>query len=198
MCWYKIAVCPYPHREPISASIFNPSNVSRWEHCDKPHPWGRLSCGNLVVEHPEDLFRYETQATFAHILGTRSNLPAEGENQQRATFSVRQRRSSTETTIVPGGSARRQVPSAPCPWCTAILKTVATKSKEIHEEARKEIDRLEEKMDISPGLRQMQREIQDKEHELDDLRHVAWKKAKDLLDRRNGEDESDRNGRTQG
>ncbi|OCT47617.1 hypothetical protein CLCR_03731 [Cladophialophora carrionii] len=51
MCWFKLDTCPYPHHEPIRALIFIPGNASRWKHCDKPQPWGRLSCGKLIVQH---------------------------------------------------------------------------------------------------------------------------------------------------
>ncbi|EXJ84883.1 hypothetical protein A1O3_05558 [Capronia epimyces CBS 606.96] len=190
MCWYKLNICPYPHQEALSALIFDPSSASQWQHCDRPHPWGRLSCGSLIVEHPKDLLRSETQATFEHILATRSNLPAEGENHPTA-ISVRQRRSSTETTIVPGGAGRPRSQGAPCLWCTAVLKTVATKSKEIHQDARREIAGLEQKMDTSPSLREIQREIMDKEKELDNLRHIAWRKASDLMDGETGKGEDE-------
>lgn len=187
MCWYKLHICPYPHREPISAVILDPSNNSQWEHCDKPRPWGRLSCGRLVVEHPTDVLESETEATFEHVLATRSNSPAEDENQKPTPFPNRQRRSSTKTTIVPGGPGRQRLLADPCPWCTAVLKTVASKSKEVHEDARRDIAGLEQKMDTSPELREIHKEIMDREKQLDALRQVAWRKAKCLLDGKNDE-----------
>ncbi|KIW69453.1 hypothetical protein PV04_05330 [Phialophora macrospora] len=51
MCWFKLDTCPYPHHDPIRALIFIPGNASKWEHCDRPQPWGRLSCGKLIVQH---------------------------------------------------------------------------------------------------------------------------------------------------
>lgn len=187
MCYYKLRICPYPHQDPISALIFDPLRAGHWERCDKPQPWGRLSCGHLVVEHPKDLTKSATALSLEHILATRSNIPAEREKYKHMAFPIRQRRSSTDRTIVPIGAEEVRLQGAPCLWCTAVLKTVATKSKEIQGEARKEISDLEHQMDASAELRQMQRDIASKEQELDDLRHDAWRLARVLMDEKDGE-----------
>jgi hypothetical protein len=54
MCHFKLEVCPYPHHDPISALIFLPTNASLWQACEEPKPWGRLSCGNLIIKHIND------------------------------------------------------------------------------------------------------------------------------------------------
>ncbi|KAG9770298.1 hypothetical protein ABEF93_007442 [Exophiala dermatitidis] len=193
MCWYKLDVCPYPHREPISALIFDPSNASQWEYCDKPQPWGRLSCGNLIVEHSKDSLKSEVSATFEHILASRSNLPVDVENQPLNAHPVRRQRSSTEGTIVPSGAGNLRPRGAQCLWCGAVLKMVATKSKEVHEIARRQIASLEQKMDTSFDLRELQREIMDQEKMLDDLRHSAWLKAREVMEAKGDDD----NGQTE-
>lgn len=75
-----------------------------------------------------------------------------------------------------------------------MLKTVATKSKEIQGDARKEISDLDHQMNSSAELRQMQRDIATKEKELDDLRHDAWRLARVLVDEK---DEKDGEGENQ-
>ncbi len=45
-------VCPHPHQDPVVNLIFNPARQSEWKECDLPGPWGKLSCGNLIVAHP--------------------------------------------------------------------------------------------------------------------------------------------------
>ena len=52
MCRFELETCPFPHHDPVGALIFLPKNATLWKQCDKPKPWGRLSCGNLIVEHP--------------------------------------------------------------------------------------------------------------------------------------------------
>ncbi len=128
MCWYKVDTCPYPHHDSISALIFYPGHASKWEKCDKPKPWGRLSCGNLIVQHT-DLRRENTHP----------NHPAD------------------------------------CKWCTAVLKLEATKSKEIQQQAQKEIEKLEDAINTNPKTRTLQEKIEALERELASVRNDAWK-----------------------
>jgi len=177
MCYFKLHICPYPHQDPVSALIFDPLKAGQWERCDKPQPWGRLSCGDLVVEHPKDLTNSETALSHEHILATRSNIPVERQKFKHMAFPTRQRRSSTDP-IVPIGAGEVRLQGAPCLWCTAVLKMVATKSKEIQKEAHREIVDLEHTMDSNPELRKMRKDITEKEKRLDDLRHDAWRIAR--------------------
>src|SRR5882757_6281185 len=137
MCYFKLHICPYPHQDPISALIFDPKKAELWERCDRRQPWGRLSCGHLVVEHPKDLTKSEARLSTEHILATRSNIPAEREKYKHMAFPIRQQR-TPDDPIVPIGAGEVRLQGTPCKWCTAVLKMVATKSKEIQKEARRE------------------------------------------------------------
>ncbi|KAJ9611253.1 hypothetical protein H2200_004436 [Cladophialophora chaetospira] len=127
MCWYKLETCPYPHHDPIRALIFYPTNASKWEQCDKPKPWGRLSCGNLIVQHTD----------------------------------TRQENSHPHIT-------------ADCKWCSAVLKLVGTKSKEIQQQAHKEIVELEDKFNANPQGGKFKETIEWLERELTKMRNAAW------------------------
>ena len=127
MCWYKLETCPYPHHDPIRALIFYPTNASKWEKCDKPKPWGRLSCGNLIAQHTDT------------------------------------RRENSHPNV-----------TADCQWCTAVLKLVATKSKEIQQQASKEIEELEDKINANPQARKLKEKIEALERELISVCNEAW------------------------
>lgn len=103
-------------------------------------------------------------------------------------FPIRQQR-NPDDPIVPIGAGEVRLQGAECKWCTAVLRMVATKSKEIQKEARREIAQLEQIMDDDSGLRKMQKAIMEKERELDDLRHDAWRKSRALLDDSKGEND---------
>jgi len=126
MCHFKLDVCPYPNHDPIRALIFIPSNASLWKACDEPKPWGRLSCGNLIIQHTND------------------------------------------------ASKRQSSRTADCKWCTAVLKLVATKSKEIQQQAREEIAELEKKMDADRELTTMRIAIEILEKDLARLKTELW------------------------
>ncbi|KAK4946075.1 hypothetical protein LTR10_014877 [Elasticomyces elasticus] len=196
MCYYKLDACPYPNKDLVAALIFLPAKAGDWEYCDKPKPWGRLSCGNLVVEHPKDLPKQPSTSLPEEILTTHPRndpkIEQHGDNDVRA----RLRRSSTEgpiVTFVPCEAVREV---ATCRWCTAVIKLVGTKSKEIQDEARSEVARLEAAMDGDAKLRNLRRELKEKEEQLDILRHNAWKMAASLMDRKAPENEN--NSHTQG
>lgn len=52
MCRYDLPVCPHPHQEDVVNLIYNPNKQTKWQDCDLPRPWGKLSCGNLTIAHP--------------------------------------------------------------------------------------------------------------------------------------------------
>lgn len=190
MCYFKLHTCPYPNQDPIAALIFLPVKAGQWEHCNKPKPWGRLSCGNLIVEHPKALTHEPSTSAPDHVLmACSSNVTKLGQDKDNDT-SRRRRRSSTQDTIVPIVAGKAECEGATCRWCTAVVKLVGTKSKEIQNEARWEVARLEEAMDADAKLRDLHREMMDKEEQLDILRHCAWKRANFLLDGKAAENES--------
>ncbi|KIX07191.1 uncharacterized protein Z518_01844 [Rhinocladiella mackenziei CBS 650.93] len=181
MCRFKLQICPYPHQDPISALIFNPNKADHWERCGRPQPWGHLSCGNLIVEHPKSRSQSETCLAHEHALATLSNAPASTKLYKPIGSTLLQRRSSTDSTIVPIDAGEIRPEGIPCLWCSTVLKMVATKSKEIQKEASKTIVHLENKMDGNAELRNIQRKIMDKETELDILRRDAWRRASTLM-----------------
>ncbi|KAL6245992.1 hypothetical protein RBB50_007145 [Rhinocladiella similis] len=196
MCFYKLQTCPYPHQDPLVALTFHREKESEWVACNLSKPWGRLSCGKLVIEHPIGL---DTSLTAScapsielaeNILGTRSGNPVEkqvnGEAEHTKT-PTKKRRSSADTIVAVGGDStydptRTHDQSAPCKWCTAVIKIVALKSREVQGEARREVAELEGFMDGNPSLRQLQRDIMNVEKELDTLRQQAWEMARAFLD----------------
>jgi len=97
---------------------------------------------------------------------------------------IRQQR-KTEDPVVPIGAGELRMQGAECKWCTAVLKLVATKSKEIQKQARAEIVELEKRMSADLQLSKMHADIANKEKELDALRHRAWQKARSLMERQN-------------
>jgi hypothetical protein len=124
MCRFDLDTCPFPHHDPVSALIFLPRNASLWKSCSQPKPWGRLSCGNLIIRH-------------AIKINTTDPEP---------------------------------VLTADCNWCTAVLRLVATKSKEIQQKAHSEIKQLEEKLYADIELAKMQKDIEALELQLAGLR----------------------------
>lgn len=177
MCFYKLDVCPYPHEDPVRALIFDPAKDAEWEICDIPQPWGRLSCGSLVVEHPTITSASEEISNIEHIedvLTTRSNIPDEKGCSKGVTISVRSRRSSSDCTITPASVTALGTHGTACPWCTLIIKLAATKSKQLQKELRLKIAELETKMDTNHELRRMQQDIMNKAKEMYDMRSKAW------------------------
>ncbi|KAJ9636136.1 uncharacterized protein PV06_04253 [Exophiala oligosperma] len=192
MCFYKLQTCPYPHQDPLAALTFHHEKESEWVPCDLSKPWGRLSCGKLVIEHPVGL---DSSLTASHtpsiglsgnVLGTRSGNPLEKHVVEPTKIPVKTRQSSADTIVPVGGdstydAAKTHDQTAPCKWCTAVIKIVALKSREVQGEARREIAELEGIMDGNPALRQLQRDIMHVEKELDVLRRHAWEMARGFL-----------------
>ena len=52
MCHYDLLVCPHPYQEDVLNLIYNPTRQGEWQSCELPRPWGKLSCGNLIIRHP--------------------------------------------------------------------------------------------------------------------------------------------------
>ena len=52
MCLYNLLICPHPHQDDVVNLIYNPDKQKNWRDCDLPRPWGKLSCGNLIIAHP--------------------------------------------------------------------------------------------------------------------------------------------------
>lgn len=163
MCWYTLDICPYPDLERVSTLLFQPNKLKQWEYCDAPTAWGRLSCGKLIINHPTTVPEFHDPHSLGTALATRSNLLLETEGQQQ----------STPVTLAP------PVPVASCPWCTTVIKSSATKSKEVQAKAQKALNELEETMDANTELRALQKEVQDKTHELNLLKHAAWTLLRD-------------------
>ncbi|KIW11077.1 hypothetical protein PV08_10376 [Exophiala spinifera] len=199
MCFYKLQTCPYPHQDPLAALTFDREKDREWVPCNLGKPWGRLSCGKLVIEHPIGLDTSPT-ASHAHsinlvedILRFRSGNSVENQvngEEEHTKTPIRKRHSSSDT-IVPmvcvGGDGTHEAretydQSALCKWCTAVMKIVALKSREVQGEARREVAQLEGIMDGNPALRQLQRDIMNVERELDVLRQQAWEMARAILE----------------
>ncbi|EXJ73187.1 uncharacterized protein A1O5_02947 [Cladophialophora psammophila CBS 110553] len=181
MCRFKLQVCPYPEQDPVSSLIFNPKNSSQWEHCDEPRPWGRLSCGKLVIEHPTHLTKAEPALSCENTPATRSCSSDQREQHIHTGLPGRQE-PTPYNSIAPAAAGEAQLQGEACKWCTAVLRLVATKSKEMQKVARKEIAEVERTMGEDAELRKMHGKIADKEHELNAMRHDAWRKAAMLMD----------------
>jgi hypothetical protein len=129
------------------------------------------------------------QAT-PQLLETRSGNPAKKEDLQHSEPPILKSQYSVDT-IVPDNAAGADgtndaegthIQLATCKWCTAVVKLVATKSKEKQGEARQEIAQLEKVMDGCPTLRQMQGKMSRLERALDRSRHDAWALTRALVD----------------
>ncbi|OAP58719.1 hypothetical protein AYL99_07809 [Fonsecaea erecta] len=185
MCQIKLPVCPYPAHDPVSSLLFNPKNAPWWEVCDKPRPWGRLSCGGLEVYHPEHLTQSENNPTVDLDTAEQHEKP----NQEPAGHE-----STLQNLIKPGDAHQERFQQKPCcKWCTAVLRLAATKSKEMQKLAREEMAEVEKKMGDDAELRKMREEIASREQELDRMRHRAWRKCTVLMGglvEKSGEDET--------
>ena len=149
-----------------------------------------------MVEHPTDLTKPESILTTEHILATRSGNADLRETYKHKILPTGQQR-KLKDSVMPIGTGEVPVHLAPCKWCTAVLKLVATKSKEIQKKARVEIEELEKQMDGNAELKKMHEEIENKEKEMDALRHGAWKRARRLTDMETNGD-SDKRERVEG
>ena len=61
-----------------------------------------------------------------------------------------------------------------CKWCTAVLKLVGTKSKEIQQKAQTEITELEDKLRADAELTRILQEMETLELQLSRLRALFW------------------------
>ncbi|KIW87443.1 uncharacterized protein Z519_12079 [Cladophialophora bantiana CBS 173.52] len=181
MCRFKLHVCPYPDQDPVSSLIFNPKNSSQWEHCDEPRPWGRLSCGKLVIEHPRHLIKAEPSLSSPNT-PTPLSCNSDQCEQHIHTGLPDPQEPVPNNLIVPPAAGEARLQGEPCKWCTAVLKLVATKSKETQQVARKEIAEVERTMGGDIELRKMHEKIADKARELNAMRHNAWRRATMLMD----------------
>ncbi|KIY02712.1 uncharacterized protein Z520_01177 [Fonsecaea multimorphosa CBS 102226] len=179
MCRIKLHICPYPDHDPVSSLIFNPKNAHRWELCDNPRPWGRLSCGRLEVEHPKHLTRARTPLSSKTAPTTGSHHPKQHE-MHKQDISTAGNEPLLNDTVAPA-AADEVLQGEPCKWCTAVLRLVATKSKEMQKLAREEIAEVERKIGDDAELKKMHEEIADREQELNGMRHDAWRKATVLM-----------------
>ncbi|KEF62357.1 uncharacterized protein A1O9_00329, partial [Exophiala aquamarina CBS 119918] len=184
MCRYTLSTCPYPDHDPIAALIFNPNKAETWHACDEPKPWGRLSCGNLSIEHPA----YPTATAICllptRILAPRSNtIECGNEKRERSFIDVKPSSSRTPAIAANGDEVKPQ--SAQCLLCTTVLKLVSTKSKELQNTARQSLAELEEAMSNNAEVRKMQKAVMDKMMELETLRRETWKLTHTLLVKEN-------------
>lgn len=181
MCRYTLHICPYPDHDPIAALIFNPTKAETWECCDRPKPWGRLSCGNLSIEHPTNITAPAICLSPRRILAPRSNTTTERENDKQVASFNHKKPTPAEIPSTTTNEEEVKLLGASCVLCTTVLKLVSTKSKETQNTARQSLSELESVMNNSPELRKMQKELTDKITELEGLRHEAWKLAHVLL-----------------
>lgn len=141
--------------------------------------------------HPRNPAEVEFNSLFqpAHqLLENRSGDPAEKEDLNSTEIPALKSQSYADTIIPAAGvdgtkdaeAARIQL--ATCKWCTAVVKLVATKSKEKQGEARQEIAQLEKLMDGCPTLRQIQMKVLRLERGVERLRHDAWALTRALMD----------------
>lgn len=177
MCRYALETCPYPDQDPIAALIFEPNKLKLWETCELPTAWGRLSCGNLVIQHPLFVTERVMSTPVKAILATRSNLPSESDSCHKTDL-AHVPHPSIDNTHVAVNSTKTQIKptreTAVCAWCTAVMKFAATKSNEVRALAQKSLDEIEMIMDTSEELRAIQRDIYIKTEELNSLKHAAW------------------------
>jgi hypothetical protein len=181
MCRYTLHICPYPDHDPIAALIFNPTKAGTWESCDKPKPWGRLSCGNLSIEHPTNITAPAVCLSPRRILAPRSNTTAACGNDKHIAFFNHEKPTPSEIPAITTNEEEVKLLAAPCVLCTTVLKLVSTKSKEIQNTARQSLTELESVMNNSLELRKMQKAVTDKIMELEALRYEAWKLTHALL-----------------
>lgn len=104
-------------------------------------------------------------------------------------FPAPRRRSSTDTTIVPEKKLAVRSRGECCPWCTAVLKTVATKSKDVQKGAQGTITKLEEAMNQDAEWKGMQQDIAERMKDVDKMKHVAWRKAREIMEKKVGNDQ---------
>ncbi|OAG39639.1 hypothetical protein AYO21_06107 [Fonsecaea monophora] len=182
MCRITLHICPYPDHDPVSSLIFNPKNGPLWEICNRPRPWGRLSCGTLEVEHSKHLHRSGTSLSSNNTQITNSCKAEKREAHNQDLM--------LGDPNTPRATSGAQLPGNHCKWCTAVLRLTATKSKEMQKLAQKDIADVERKMGDNAELRKMHEDIATKEQELNRLKHDAWTKATllmgDSIDRAEG------------
>ena len=212
MCFYRLDICPYPHKDAIALSILDTNKYPRWELCDLIKPWGRLSCGNLSICHklPLDRRTLSSSGESSNMTKDEEALPTNGVQHTHmpniviplSTRVVNSPAIPSEVTSIsdhtsPTNSDTRPLTSsstaswtgvttpntthdfqidqtARCEWCTATLKEISYKSKDVQAEAHRQIEALEAAMRLSPDLQTLRKTIAHKELELDRLRASAW------------------------
>jgi hypothetical protein len=169
MCHFKLRVCPYPHQDQISTLIFNPDSAGKWVHCGKAQPWGRLSCGDLIIEHC--LVDLNPQYAIEDLYPLTRCPNGKPKPSEQIVDDLR---------VLDGKNGAKHMTGI-CKWCTAVLKLVATKSKEIQKQSHVEIAELEKKMDADDQVRDTRKEAKEVERQLDMLRAKVWMRANHLL-----------------
>ncbi|KIV96394.1 hypothetical protein PV10_00272 [Exophiala mesophila] len=174
MCRYVLETCPYPDQDPVTALIFEPTKLKLWEICELPTAWGRLSCGNLVIQHSLSPAEQIVSTPVKAILTTHSNLPSESDSCLKTNLAHVPHPSTDSAYVATNIQMKQPQETAACVWCSAVMKYAATKSNEVRALAQKSLDEIERVMDTSEELRAIQRDIHIKTQELNSLRHVAW------------------------
>lgn len=171
MCINILLSCSYPHHEPVASVIFDPAKKDSWKICDRPQPWGRLSCGALEVHHSISYAR--TTISFNTLL-EHANKP----NLIPTPIST----PSSPSSIDPNLAGAGYVETAICQWCTAVLNMHAHKFKSVQQDAKKVIDKLEKAMDTEPKLRDLDKKIVEMEAALETMRADAWIERKQVME----------------
>jgi uncharacterized NAD(P)/FAD-binding protein YdhS len=176
MCYYKLLVCPHPHNDPLSIAIFDPKKIKDWIECDKNKPWGRLSCGNLIVQHPVQAPVVDDIATMDSALSVA--IPVVQISQQSLDSFLKKNHSPSEHPKTSKSLNDENINShIRCEWCTKMLRYVSTRAIATRKELKQELEQMENQMREDAELIQMRTLIAEKEKELDLIRHRAWKRA---------------------
>ncbi|KAK5057631.1 hypothetical protein LTR84_011632 [Exophiala bonariae] len=186
MCRYTLHICPYPDHDPIAALIFNPAKAGLWEHCDKPKPWGKLSCGNLSIVHPTNMTSSTVWLSPPPVLAPRDNNVGSIGNEKHTAATKSVDHTAIEITEITPNDEEVILDDEPCVLCSTVLKLVSTKSKELQEIARQALVEFESIMNKNLELRKMQETINVKAAEMESMRHETWKMAHALLSQQDG------------
>ena len=171
MCVNTLLACSYPHRAPVASIIFDPAKKNSWKTCDRPQPWGQLSCGVLEVHHSISYAR--TTISFTSLLEHAGNPDL---------ISPQGVAPSSSANVKPTLAGAGYVETAICEWCTAVLNLHAHKFKSVQDDAKKMIDKLETAMDAAESLRELDRNIANMEATLDTLKADAWIERKKAME----------------
>lgn len=172
MCINTLKACSYPHHDPVASIIFDPAKKDSWQICDRPQPWGRLSCGELEVHHSISYARSTISYTVLLEHAKHPNLIPTPDSTP-----------GSPASIDPALAGVSYVETAKCQWCSAVLKMHAHKFKAVQEEAKQAVNKLEVAMDTDTKLRMQDQKIKEMEGALETMRADAWLQRKMAMEK---------------